>query len=159
MKEERLIQRATEIFESKYTGVGFRWTVHIVADYFEESVQTTMALPSFRMPGLRKSLWSYIKHSPAELVEMQLKALVVRPTSDALSRHEKTLVWISWLTEEERELVWMRAARVGWSEIARKFKCHWVTAWRKWQDALTKIGVRLNKSGVMPDRRIYERSR
>ncbi len=159
MRDEQLLQRATEIFESKYTKSNTRWNKHVVADYIEESVLTTMALPPAQVPGLRKSLWSYVRHTPNEITMQELVPTRSRPTPDAIARQEQTLKWMSWITAQERDLVWMRGARMGWKKIGSKINCHDVTAWRKWQHALEKISRQLNKLGTSPDRRIYERPR
>ena len=52
--------------------------------------------------------------------------------------------WVLWIEVAERKLVWSRAARVPWKQISGEMGCDRTTAWRRWQQALTKIAARLN---------------
>ena len=159
MRDEQLLERATEIFESKYTRRGFKWTPHVVADYVEEAVVTTRGLPAARVPDLRKSYWIIIR-TPNELAEQSVDKTTVKSTADAIARQEQTLTWMQWLTVEERKLVWMCGAKARWKDICKELRFNnRISAWRKWQDALEKISSQLNKSKTLPDSRIYERPR
>ena len=48
----------------------------------------------------------------------------------------ETMRWVLWLEEEQRHLVWMRAERWGWKDIAGAVGCDRNTARRRWQRAL-----------------------
>ncbi len=67
------------------------------------------------------------------------------PSAGAISRMEETLDWIFWLDgEDERRLVWLRAARVPWRPICYRIGCGRTKAWQMWTYALLKVVVRLN---------------
>ncbi len=57
---------------------------------------------------------------------------------------EQTFDWVLWIGEDERRLIWWRAARRPWKEISGELGVDRTTAWRRWQMALAKIADRLN---------------
>jgi hypothetical protein len=48
-------------------------------------------------------------------------------------------LWVQWLEEEQRHLVWMRARHFEWQQIGRRFGCDRTTAWRHWKRALELV--------------------
>ena len=66
------------------------------------------------------------------------------PTPDEVERMLETMQWVLWLEVEQRHLVWMRAKRYGWREIAIRFACCTKTAQRHWQAALDQVAANLN---------------
>ena len=67
------------------------------------------------------------------------------PSAEAISRMEATIDWIFLLdTEEERRIIWLRAARVPWRPICYQLGCKRTTAHHKHKMALSKIVTRLN---------------
>ncbi|WP_212111492.1 DUF6362 family protein [Bartonella queenslandensis] len=70
--------------------------------------------------------------------------LHLRATSDAISRMEQTLCWITWVDIEKRHLIWHRAAHGRWETICWELGCDRSTAWRTWNIALAKIAACLN---------------
>jgi len=84
---------------------------------------------------------------------MEAIPMRVSPSAAAITRLEQTTDWILWIDEDERRLVWLRAARVRWKLICMEIGCDRTTAWRRWQVALTKIASRLNAEGTASSRR------
>ena len=56
--------------------------------------------------------------------------------------------WVLWLCEDERHLIWWRAARRPWKEITYELGVDRSTAWRQHRLALTKIASRLNAAAA-----------
>ena len=132
---------------------GTTWAPEIVAQYFEEAVSTTRKLPPVRAQGYFNAMPAII-HTPNELMMQEPKPIRLKATPDAISRLEQTFEWMSWLTVEQRKLVWRRGSRIGWRSIGREFACNESAASYKWRQALIKISSHLNKSSTLPDRRV-----
>lgn len=124
------------------------WTSEDIAERFEEAIRTLKRLPPVKVQGYF-NLWPAIKYTERELWDMEKQPMRLGPpAANAIDRLEQTLRWIVWLEEEERKLVWMRAARMPWKPICHRFGVDRKTAWRHWTKALGKISDRLNKAGV-----------
>jgi len=120
------------------------WTVTDIADRFEEAAQTLKRLPPVRVQGY-SSTWPEIVRTVME--QLQADRLPMRlgpPLPDAISRMEETINWVFWLEEDERRLVWLRAARVPWRPICWQLGCGRTKAWQMWTIALLKVATRLN---------------
>lgn len=119
------------------------WTADDVADQFEEAVRTLRKLPPVKVRGFFNT-WPTIIRTAREIAFMEPEPMRIRPSAAAITRLEQTSVWVLWIEEAERKLVWARAARVPWKQISCELGCDRTTAWRRWQIALTKITARLN---------------
>ena len=129
-----------------------RWTAETVADHFEEAIRTLRKLPPVKVPGYF-SAWPQIVRTRQEIAAMEPVPMRVWPSAAAITRLEQTTDWILWIEEDERRLVWSRAARIPWKVICVELGCDRTTAWRRWQLALTKIASRLNAKGTAGSRR------
>ena len=122
-----------------------RWNVIDIVERFEEAIYTLKRLPPVRVQGFF-STWPPIVRTTME--ELQAERLPFRlgpPSADAISRMEETIQWIFLLDDEdERRLVWLRAARVPWKPIYRRLGCGRTTAHYRYRVALMKIVMRLN---------------
>lgn len=121
------------------------WTMPEVAQRFEEAVKTLRRLPSGKKQGYFNA-WPPIVRTIAEVLQMEVEPMRMGPPpADAISRMEETIQWIFLLdTEEERRLIWLRAARVPWRPICWQLGCGRTTAYHLWRIALLKIVTRLN---------------
>jgi hypothetical protein len=93
------------------------------------------------------STWPEIVRTVME--QLQADRLPMRlgpPLPDAISRMEETINWVFWLEEDERRLVWLRAARVPWRPICWQLGCGRTKAWQMWTIALLKVATRLNSN-------------
>ncbi len=111
-----------------------------IADRFEEAVDTLRRLPPVKVPGYF-STWPEIIRPQNELLQMEKARLRLGPPSSfAISEMEETIQWIFFLDDEdERRIIWMRAAKVPWKLICRWRGCGRTTAYHQWQVALLKI--------------------
>ena len=71
------------------------------------------------------------------------------PSPQAIERMLETMRWVQWLEVEQRHVVWMRARRYGWRDIAIRAACCTRTAQRHWQQAIQSVADRLNEARVM----------
>ena len=114
-----------------------------VADHFEEAFRTLRKLPPVKAQGYFNT-WPEIVRTSREIAAMDLEPMRVWPSAAAITRLEQTFDWVLWIEEDERKLVWSRAARRPWKHISYDLGVDRSTAWRRWQIALTKIAARLN---------------
>ena len=122
-----------------------KWTVIDVIEYFEEAVRTLKRLPSKKVQGYFNSWPDIVRTVWEKLQEDNGPTRLGPPSPAAISRMEETLNWIFWLdTEEERRLVWLRAAGVPWKPICWRLGCGRTTAHYRYRVALFKIVTHLN---------------
>jgi hypothetical protein len=122
-----------------------KWTVTDVADRFEEAAYTLKRLPPVKVQGYFNVYPEVIRTSIEIMQGEKLPMRLGPPSAAAISRMEETLEWIFWLDgEDERRLVWLRAARVPWRPICYRIGCGRTKAWQMWTYALLKVVVRLN---------------
>ena len=119
------------------------WTADDVADHFEEAFRTLRKLPPVTVQGYFNA-WPQILRTGKEIAAMEAEPMRVGPSAAAITRLEQTFDWVLWIEEEERKLVWSRAARLPWKHLSYDLGVDRSTAWRRWQIALTKIAARLN---------------
>ncbi len=124
---------------------GKNWTMVDVIDRFEEAVYTLKRLPPVRVQGY-VSNWPPIVRTVMEQLQAEKTPVHLGPPqADAISRMEETIQWIFFLDdEEERRLMWLRAARVPWKPICWRLGCGRTTAHYRYRIALMKIVIRLN---------------
>ena len=124
------------------------WTVEDVAARFEEAASTGRRLPPVRVQGYF-NVWPAIVRREWETLAAEDRVYrSVPPSPEAIERMLETMRWVQWLEEEHRHLVWMRAKRYGWRDITIRFACDRTTAWRRWQEALLIVTLKLNGEGV-----------
>jgi predicted DNA-binding protein (UPF0251 family) len=119
------------------------WTAEDVADHFEEAFRTLRKLPPVKVQGYFNA-WPQIVRSEKEVLAMEPHPKRLLPTPASITRLEHTFDWVLWLEENERRLIWWRAARRPWKEITYELGVNRSTAWRQHKLALTKIAERLN---------------
>ena len=135
---------------------GDQWTAQDVEDHFREAILTLKKLPPVKLKGYFNS-WPDIVYTPNEKIFQEKKPMRILATPEAISRLDQTFEWMSWITIEERKLIWKRAAKVRWKTICWELGCSRATVWKRWLIACNKIASRLNAnqasgkiSGIKP---------
>jgi len=115
-----------------------------ISGRFQEAVRTLRRLPRVTMRGYFNA-WPPIVRSVEELRDAEPEPLRLGPPSpEKISRMDETLQWIFLLDDEdERRIVWLRAANVPWRKICGHIGCGRTKAWQLWHTALLKIATRL----------------
>lgn len=124
-----------------------RWTATDVADRFEEAVYVLRRMDVGRTKPMGYfSTMPEVVRTTAEILQAEPDEFQLgSPTAEAISRMEETIEWIFWLDDEdERRVVWLRAANVPWEPICRRLGFGRTKGWQIWTYALIKIMTRLN---------------
>ena len=66
------------------------------------------------------------------------------PSAASVDRMIECMRWLRWLSEEERELIWLRASGLPWRDIAAESGLSRMTASRHWRKAMMQVILRLN---------------
>ena len=117
-----------------------------MANRFEDAAATARRLPSANVQGYFNA-WPTIVRCQWEMLATDERVVCRFPPSPKdVEDMLEVMLWVQWLEVEQRHLVWMRAKRYGWREIAIRFACCTKTAQRHWQQALQLMVDRLNES-------------
>lgn len=121
------------------------WTRREISERFEDAVKTLRRLPGVRVQGYFNA-WPPIIRTTMEVLQMEVEPIRLGPPSaEAISNMEETIGWIFLLdSEEERRMVWLRAARVPWRPICARLGVCRTTAYQLHKEALVKIAAALN---------------
>ena len=119
-----------------------------MAARFEEAASTGRRLPPVRVTGYFNTWPAFVRREWEAFAADEKIYKPFPPSPDAIDRMLETMRWVAWLEEEQRHLVWMRAKRYGWRDIAIRFACDRSTAWRRWQAALGVVVTRLNGTAI-----------
>ena len=120
------------------------WTIEDVANRFEDAASTARRLPPVRVQGYF-TVWPMIVRSEWERMSAEEQPrLHFQPSPVEVDAMLEVMHWVQWLELDQRHLVWMRAKRYGWRDIAIRFACCTKTAQRHRQAALQCVAQRLN---------------
>ncbi|MBF0263522.1 MAG: hypothetical protein HQL97_16985, partial [Magnetococcales bacterium] len=136
-----------------------KWTQKMVAEQLEEAVTTLQRLP---MPGSKPA--GYGTSWPPVIREFceaygwnEAEFRTPHPLPEAITRMDNSLEWLRWLAPEEIKLVWLRAERRPWKEIARHFGVGRTTAWSRWMAVLLQIATTLNAhKNNLNEKKVFE---
>ena len=119
------------------------WSVDELADRFVEAARTAHRLPPVRVQGCF-NVWPTIVRTEFERMACDDPKPIRFPPSPAdVDRMLEVMQWVQCLDVEQRHLVWMRAERYRWSEIAKRFGCASRTAQRRWDTAMHILALYL----------------
>ena len=122
-----------------------QWSIDDVDARLRQAVLTAHRLPPVRVAGYF-SLWPAILRTEYERMAADVpRKLRFPPTPVDIEQMLETMRWVQWIEIEQRKLVWMRAERYRWDDIARRFGCAARTAQRRCDAALHMITLHLNK--------------
>ena len=125
------------------------WTIEGVAARFEEAASTGRRLPPVRVQGYFNCWPAFVRKEWESFSADEKVYRPFPPTPDAIDRMLETMRWVQWLEVEQRHVVWMRARRYGWRDIAMRTACCTRTAQRHWQQAIQSVADRLNEARVI----------
>ena len=119
------------------------WRIDELADRFVEAARTAHRLPPVRVQGYF-NVWPTIMRTEFERMACDDPKPIRFPPSPAdVDRMLEVMRWVQCLEMDQRHLVWMRAERYRWSEIAKRFGCASRTAQRRWDLALHLVALHL----------------
>jgi len=119
------------------------WTNEVVEARFSEAAETARRLPPARVQGYA-NVWDVLLRTAPERRAAEGGRYHLSPTPAAIDRMLEVMRWVQWLDIESRHIVWMRADRCEWSQIARRFGCAVRTAQRRRNIALSIVTEHLN---------------
>ena len=125
------------------------WTIEDVAARFAEAADTGRRLPRVRVQGYFNVWPAFARDAWEAYPDDEPDYRPLPPSPQAIERMLETMRWVQWLEVEQRHLVWMRARRYGWRDIAMRAACCTRTAQRNWQQAIQSVADRLNATRVM----------
>lgn len=115
-----------------------------VALRFEEALYTLKRLPKAHVMGYH-TLWPRIAYTTWEIMQQEKKPMRLGPPLPAaIDRMEEVFRWIVWLEVEERQIVWLRAARLPWRAICMRVGLSRTAATHRWLVAMLKVAKRHN---------------
>lgn len=121
------------------------WTIDDVDGELRQAALTAHRLPPVRVAGYA-GRWPVIIRTDADHVNADdQKPFRIPPSPKDVDQMLEAMRWMHWLDVEQRHLLWMRAERHRWSEIAKRFACCSRTAQRRCDAAMHLISLYLNK--------------
>lgn len=114
------------------------WTNEVVEARFSEAAETARRLPPARVQGYA-NVWDVLLRAAPERRAAEEGRHHQPPTPAAVDRMLETMRWVQWLDAESRHIVWMRADRCEWSQIAKRFGCAIRTVQRRRNIALSIV--------------------
>ncbi len=119
------------------------WTIDVVAERFTQAARTAQRLPAVRVQGYF-NVWPVIVRTEYErMARDDAPVLRFPPTPVEIEQMLEVMQWVQWLDVQQRHLVWMRAQRYRWCEVARRFGCAARTAQRRWEVAMFVVASEL----------------
>lgn len=124
------------------------WNSDVVAQRFIEAARTARRLPPVRVQGYF-SVWpAFVRTEYERMAGDDPPRLRFPPSPVEIDQMLEVMRWVQWLEVDQRKLVWMRAKRYCWSEIAVCHGCAVRTAQRRWDVALWVVVQKLNGDSV-----------
>ena len=124
-------------------------TVEQLAKRYREAWVISRRVPSGLQLGY-STYWPEFNPNRWEVYHSEgIKAKPEPVSADAVDRMVECMRWLRWLSEEERELVWMRASGLPWRVIAEELKVNRKTPMTRWNRAMNRLKIHLlqNNSG------------
>ena len=110
-----------------------------IVSRFREAIITIRKLPPVRVQGYFNA-WSEIVYSKAEIRHMDKKSKIWPPTTEAISRMEEAMNWLSLIKDvKNRKIILMRANNIPWEIICKNFAMCRATAHKRWKSSINLI--------------------
>jgi hypothetical protein len=120
------------------------WSSDDVASRFIDAARTARRLPPVRVQGYFNVWPAFVRTEYERLAGEDVPVLRFPPSPKDVEHMLEVMQWVQWLEVEQRHLVWMRAERYRWDDIARRFGCAARTAQRRWDAAIDIVVVQLS---------------
>lgn len=121
------------------------WTSDDVASRLIDAARTARRLPSVRVQGYFNVWPAFVRTAYERMACEDVPVPRFPPTPVDVEQMLEVMQWVQWLEVEQRHLVWMRADRYRWCDIARRFGCAVRTAQRRWDLAIDIVVIRLGE--------------
>jgi len=130
------------------------WTHDTVANRIVRASRTAQRLPAVRVQS-HFNLWPVIVRTEFERLATEESGVYRSPPSPAdIDDLLEVMRWMNWLSVDERLLLWMRADRHPWNDIAKRFGYSRSTVCRQWKATVQKLVLILNTSHVLQGRQM-----
>lgn len=122
------------------------WTTEIVTSRISEAARIAHRLPPVRVQGYF-NLWpAFVRTEYERMVCDDTPVYRFPPSPVDIDRMVIVMQWIQCLDVEQRKLVWMRAERWKWCDIAKRFGVAPRTAQRRWDAAIQAVTDHVSRS-------------
>lgn len=120
---------------------------HKIVEVFEIAGTAERLMPTITKPGQPKMFdLLEMSYDKKDIGYYDKKGLKLRANSKQITCWELAIdLLIKIENLEERRLVWARACRYNWSQLARQFGCHRVTIKRRYKGIILDLEFKLDK--------------
>ena len=125
-----------------------RLLAHKIVEIFEIAGRADRMMPAPVKPGSPQMFdLLQMSYDPKDIGYYDKKRLKLRANSKQISCWEMAIELLAKLPNlEKRRLVWARACRFNWSQLARQFGCHRVTIKKRYTTIILDLENSLPKS-------------
>ena len=123
---------------------------HKIVEIFEIAGTTERLMPTITKPGQPKMFdLLQMSYDKKDLGYYDKKGLKLRANSKQITCWELAIDLLIKIEKlEDRRLVWARACRYNWSQLARQFGCHRVTIKRRYKSIILDLEFKLPKTTI-----------
>ena len=123
---------------------------HKIVEVFEIAGTAERLMPTITKPGQPKMFdLLQMSYDKKDLGYYDKKGLKLRANSKQITCWELAIDLLIKIEKlEERRLVWARACRYNWSQLARQFGCHRVTIKRRYKGIILDLEFKLPKETI-----------
>jgi len=127
-----------------------RLVAHKIVEVFEIAGTAERLMPTISKPGQPKMFdLLQMSYDKKDLGYYDKKGLKLRANSKQITCWELAIDLLIKIEKlEERRLVWARACRYNWSQLARQFGCHRVTIKRRYKSIILDLEFKLPKTTI-----------
>ena len=123
---------------------------HKIVEIFEIAGTAERLMPTISKPGQPKMFdLLQMSYDKKDLGYYDKKGLKLRANSKQITCWELAIDLLIKIEKlENRRLVWARACRYNWSQLARQFGCHRVTIKRRYKSIILDLEFKLPKTTI-----------
>ena len=127
-----------------------RLVAHKIVEIFEIAGTAERLMPTISKPGQPKMFdILQMSYDKKDLGYYDKKGLKLRANSKQITCWELAIDLLIKIEKlEDRRLVWARACRYNWSQLARQFGCHRVTIKRRYKSIILDLEFKLPKTTI-----------